>query len=83
MRLLHSRCLDTEHLLLALLKDNDNIVCKILNNNDVTYEAVHKLLAMKPDVNAGFDFGDDEEEEEPEEAPSEEEKKQPKDHEED
>ena len=64
VRLLHSRCLDTEHLLLALLKDNDNIVCKILNNNDVTYEAVHKLLAMKPDVNAGFDFGDDEEEEE-------------------
>ena len=64
VRLLHSRCLDTEHLLLALLKDNDNIVCKILNNNDVTYEAVHKLLAMKPDVNAGFDFGDDEEDEE-------------------
>ena len=64
VRLLHSRCLDTEHLLLALLKDNDNIVCKVLNNNDVTYEAVHKLLAMKPDVNAGFDFGDDEEEEE-------------------
>ena len=64
VRLLHSRCLDTEHLLLALLKDNNNIVCKILNNNDVTYEAVHKLLAMKPDVNAGFDFGDDEEDEE-------------------
>ena len=64
VRLLHSRCLDTEHLLLALLKDNDNFVCKILNNNDVTYEAVHKLLAMKPDVNAGFDFGDDDEDEE-------------------
>ena len=38
-RLLHSNFVDTEHLLLALLKDNSNMVCSILRNNDVTYEA--------------------------------------------
>lgn len=60
-RLLHSSYVDTEHLLLALLRDTDNIVSKILGESDVTYESVHKMLAMKPDVSAGFSFSDDEE----------------------
>lgn len=60
-RLLHSSYVDTEHLLLALLRDTDNIVSKILGESDVTYESVHKMLAMKPDVSAGFSFNDEEE----------------------
>lgn len=60
-RLLHSSYVDTEHLLLALLRDTDNIVSKILGESDVTYESVHNMLAMKPDVSAGFSFSDDEE----------------------
>ena len=63
-RLLHSNFVDTEHLLLALLKDNSNIVCSILRNNDVTYEAAHDMLAMKPDIHSGFGFSQDEEDEE-------------------
>lgn len=63
-RLLHSNFVDTEHLLLALLKDNSNMVCSILRNNDVTYEAAHDMLAMKPDIHSGFGFSQDEEDEE-------------------
>ena len=63
-RLLHSNFVDTEHLLLALLKDNSNMVCSILRNNDVTYEAAHDMLAMKPDIHLGFGFSQDEEDEE-------------------
>ena len=66
-RLLHSNFVDTEHLLLALLKDNSNMVCSILRNNDVTYEAAHDMLAMKPDIHSGFGFSQDEEDEEDEE----------------
>lgn len=60
-RLLHSNFVDTEHLLLALLKDSNNMVCNILNKNDVTYEAAHDMLAMKPDVRSSFGFSEDEE----------------------
>ena len=63
-RLLHSNFVDTEHLLLALLKDNSNMVCSILRNNDVTYEAAPDMLAMKPDIHSGFGFSQDEEDEE-------------------
>lgn len=63
-RLLHSNFVDTEHLLLALLKDDNNIVCNILNNNDVTYEATHDMLAMKPDIRSSFGFSEEDEEEE-------------------
>lgn len=62
-RLLHSNCVDTEHLLLALLKDNDNIASMVLGENDITYDSAYKMLEMKPDVSADFKFGDDEEDE--------------------
>ncbi len=62
-RLLRSSFVDTEHLLLALLKDSGNMVCSILNKKDVTYEAAHDMLAMKPDVRSGFGFSEDEEDE--------------------
>ncbi len=62
-RLLHSSCVDTEHLLLALLKDNDNIASKVLGENDITYDSAYKMLEMKPDVSADFKFSDDDEEE--------------------
>ena len=38
----------TEHLLLSILKNEDNISANILNDNDVTYELVkHHLVEMK------------------------------------
>lgn len=40
------------------------MVCSILRNNDVTYEAAHDMLAMKPDIHSGFGFSQDEEDEE-------------------
>lgn len=66
---LQSNFVDTEHLLLALLKgskDGDNIVCKVLNENDVTYEAAYQMLAIKHDVNSNLEFSGDEDDEEDE-----------------
>ncbi len=58
-RLLHSNQVDTEHLLLAILKDNDNDASRLLNACDVTYDAVHRLLAVKPDSASPLNFGAD------------------------
>jgi ATP-dependent Clp protease ATP-binding subunit ClpC len=58
-RLLHSSQVDTEHLLLAILKDNDNDASRLLNACDVTYDAVHRLLAVKPDSASPLNFSAD------------------------
>ncbi len=43
-RILKSDIIDTEHLLLSILKDEDNIASQILNRYSVTYELVKKDL---------------------------------------
>lgn len=65
-RLLRSNCVDTEHLLLAILKEGNNIVSAILGDSDVTYESVHNALETKPEPTAGMPFGDAEEEDDEE-----------------
>ena len=44
-KLFSSDLIGTEHLLLAILKDENNLVTKILNNSGVTYESVRTELS--------------------------------------
>ena len=65
-RLLKSELADTEHLLLAILKDGNNMAATILNDQFITYQAVYELLTMKsanPNAGMGFTEDDDDEEE--------------------
>ncbi|MGI6815716.1 ATP-dependent Clp protease ATP-binding subunit [Bacteroides sp. KG123] len=66
-RLLKSMTADTEHVLLAILKDGDNLAATVLEENKVYYQAVFELLSMKStNPNAGMGLPEDEDEEEEE-----------------
>ena len=54
---------DTPHILLAIMRDNQNNAYKILERNDVTYEKIINRLKQEEDPFDGLDFNDDEEEE--------------------
>lgn len=73
-RFMKSQETDTEHLLLAILKESDSSAAKILNTNDITYDEVSAFLKgkdapqEKPEQNpspsnmgAGFTDDDDDE----------------------
>ena len=67
-RFMKSSETDTEHLLLAILKEPDSSAAKILNTNDITYDEVAAFLKgnEKPDfpspsMGAGFTDDDDDE----------------------
>ena len=62
-RMLKSNNVDTEHLLLAILKEKSNSVASILSNHNVTYTDVREALHTKPDVRDGFGFTDEDDEE--------------------
>ncbi len=59
-RLFKSHTIDTEHLLLAMLRDENNIACRSLNDNSINYANVAALLNLKPDVQSSFGVEDDE-----------------------
>lgn len=63
-RMLKSNCVDTEHLLLAILKEKNNNAATILSKNNVTYSDVREALQIKPDVRDGFGFTDEDDDEE-------------------
>ncbi|MBR2607001.1 MAG: ATP-dependent Clp protease ATP-binding subunit [Bacteroidaceae bacterium] len=63
-RMLKSNLVDTEHLLLAILKEKNNNAAAILEKNDVTYSDVREALQIKPDVRDGFGFTEEDDEEE-------------------
>ncbi len=64
-RLLKSPSVDTEHLLLAILKDDDNLAASVLKENNVDYQPVFDLISMKSaNPHAGMGFPDEDEEEE-------------------
>ena len=65
-RLLKCEVADTEHILLAILKEKENIACKILALQHIQYNDVINLLTKsgQPDIHAGFGFPEDDEEEE-------------------
>ena len=53
----------TPHILLAIMRDNQNNAYKILEKNDVTYEKIIDRLKQEEAPFDGLDFNDDEEEE--------------------
>lgn len=57
---------DTEHLLLALLKEKNNIAEEVLNQENLSYEMVKTYLSSSLDnPSMGANFNDDEEDDEP------------------
>lgn len=59
-RLLKDKQADTEHLLLAILKDDDNLAASVLKENEVDYESVFEQLSLKStNPTAGMGFTDD------------------------
>lgn len=66
-RILHSDETDTEHILLAILRDKSSISARILNNHDITYESVMSFLRKRntntdmPGTTMGAGFDEDEE----------------------
>ena len=60
---LQDETIDTGHLLLAILKDENSVVTQILKENNVSYEAVKaELVNMKKKPRAEFPSDDDDEE---------------------
>ena len=62
-RLMNDEKVDTPHILLAIMRDNQNSAYKILEKNDVTYEKIIDRLKQEEAPFDGLDFNDDEEEE--------------------
>lgn len=62
-RILKSPATDTEHMLLAIMRENQNKASQILEENEVTYQKVMDKLVPKAEPQSGLDFGEDEEEE--------------------
>ena len=59
-RLLKSELADTEHLLLAILKDGNSVASTVLVDNGITYQDVYDVLTMKSaNPNAGMGFTED------------------------
>ncbi|KAA6331658.1 ATP-dependent Clp protease ATP-binding subunit ClpC [termite gut metagenome] len=65
-RLLKKEVADTEHILLAILKDKDNLAATVLEENNVDYTKVAEQLEELPNIDAGMGFSEEEEEEEEE-----------------
>ena len=63
-RILKSPATDTEHMLSAIMRENQNKASQILEENEVTYQKVMDKLVPKAEPQSGLDFGEDEEEEE-------------------
>ena len=66
-RILKSATADAEHVLLAILKDGDNLAATVLEENRVNYQTVFEQLTMQStNPNAGMGFPEEEEEDEDE-----------------
>ncbi len=64
-RMLKSQTADTEHVLLAIMKEKDNNACRILEENSIHYADILNLLSRKTgktDMQSGFGFPDEDDE---------------------
>lgn len=61
--LYRSNVADTEHLILAILKDRNNTAATILGENSIDYKAFLEHMSYLPDVNASSSFSEDDDEE--------------------
>ena len=58
-RNLQSDVVETEHMLLAILRENDNEAASILQQNQVDYNAVMECVQPQGNMKNGFGFADD------------------------
>ncbi|NDV64423.1 ATP-dependent Clp protease ATP-binding subunit [Bacteroides sp. 224] len=58
-RLLKKDVADTEHILLAILKDKNNVAANVLEENDVDYKKVFEQVSLQPDITSGMSFDDE------------------------
>ena len=65
-RAMQAEWADTEHLLLAILRNHGEQLCQLFQNMGVDYQAVKSVLTQK-DPQAGFGFTDEDEEDDDEE----------------
>ena len=69
-RLLKSSVVEAEHLLLAIMKQKDNLAAKILQDNDLTYDELFNAFSHKTSTKNGFGFQEEEEDEEEDSMPA-------------
>lgn len=62
-KLMNEKKVDTPHILLAIMRDNQNNASKVLGENDVTYAKIAERLQPEDMILDGLDFNDDEEDE--------------------
>ena len=55
---------DTEHVLLAILREKNNMAASILEANNVSYMKVLEQVTLQPDINSGMGFTEDDDDEE-------------------
>lgn len=63
-RVLKKQATDTEHVLLAIMRENQNKASQVLEENEVTYQKVMDKLVPKAEPQSGLDFGEEDEDEE-------------------
>ncbi|MBR5204483.1 MAG: ATP-dependent Clp protease ATP-binding subunit [Bacteroidaceae bacterium] len=66
-RQMKCEAVDSEHILLAIMRQKNNKVSQLLEEHQVTYDKVMEMLSLQPDApapRAGLGFEEDEEEEE-------------------
>ena len=64
-RLFKNKVADVEHILLAILKDKNNIAANVLEqDSQINYDLVFEQLSLQPDITSGMGFSDDEDDEE-------------------
>lgn len=63
-RFLKSQIADTEHMLLAIMKEDHNKASQTLEENEVTYQKILDKLVPKTEPQSGLDFGEEDEEDE-------------------
>ena len=63
-RNMKSNIADTEHVLLAILRDKENRAAHVLELNNVNYAKVMELATLQPDITSGMGYSEDDEDEE-------------------
>lgn len=63
-RLMKCKFADTEHILLAIMRESQSKACQILEEHEVTYQKIRDRLIPKSEPQSGLDFGEEDEEEE-------------------
>lgn len=65
-RLMKKETADAEHIVLAILKDKNNVAASVLEENNIDYKRFFEQLSLQPDISAGLGFTEDDDEEEDE-----------------